>query len=130
MNRSGKMIFGVGTDIIEVGRIEKLIEKNTRFRDRVFTQGEIEYCEKKKSRAHSYAARFAAKEAFFKALGTGWRQGVTFKDVEVIKKPSGKPELVLTGKSKEMIKKHHIKNIQISLSHVGESAHSVVILEK
>ncbi|HZX11657.1 MAG TPA: holo-ACP synthase [Acidobacteriota bacterium] len=124
------MIFGIGTDIIEVKRIKKFIERSTRFRDRVFTRREINYCEQKKNRAHSYAARFAAKEAFFKALGTGWRKGVTFKDVEVINQPSGKPELVLSGKSKEMIKKQHIKNIQISLSHVGESAHSVVILEK
>jgi holo-[acyl-carrier protein] synthase len=124
------MIFGIGTDIIEVKRIKKLIEKNTRFRDRVFTQREIQYCEPKKNRVHSYAARFAAKEAFFKALGTGWRKGVTFKDVEVINQPSGKPELVLHGKSKEMAKKYHIKNIQISLSHVNELAHSVVILEK
>jgi holo-[acyl-carrier protein] synthase len=124
------MIFGIGTDIIEVKRVKKLIERSTRFRDRVFTQKEINYCEQKKNRAHSYAARFAAKEAFFKALGTGWRKGVTFKDVEVINQPSGKPELVLYGKSKEMIKKNHIKNIQVSLSHVGETAHSVVILEK
>ncbi|MFO7981477.1 MAG: holo-ACP synthase [Candidatus Aminicenantes bacterium] len=124
------MIFGIGTDIIEVKRIKRLIERSPRFRDRVFTEKEIDYCEKKKNRAPSYAARFAAKEAFFKALGTGWRKGVTFKDVEVINQPSGKPELVLYGKSKEMIKKYHIKNIQVSLSHVGESAHSVVVLEK
>lgn len=124
------MIFGVGTDIIEVKRIKKLIEKNTRFRDRVFTRKEIQYCEQKKNRAHSYAARFAAKEAFFKALGTGWRKGVTFKDVEVINQSSGRPGLVLYGKSKEMAKKHHIKNIQVSLSHVSGLAHAVVILEK
>jgi holo-[acyl-carrier protein] synthase len=130
MNRSGKMIFGVGTDIIEVKRIKRLIEKSTRFRDRVFTQKEIDYCEKKKNKAHSYAARFAAKEAFFKALGTGWRKGVTFKDVEVINQLSGKPEIVLYGKSREMVKRYRIKNIQVSLSHVGETAHSIVILEK
>jgi len=124
------MIFGIGTDIIEVKRIKRLIEKNPRFRDRIFTQKEIDYCEKKKNRAHSYAARFAAKEAFFKAQGTGWRKGVAFKDVEVINRPSGKPELVLYGKSKEMVKKNHIKNIQISLSHVAETAHAVVIIEK
>ncbi len=124
------MIFGVGTDIIEVKRIEKLIEKSSRFRDRVFTQRETEYCERKKNRAYSYAARFAAKEAFFKALGTGWRGGVAFKDVEVINKPSGKPELVLYGKSKEFVQRNHIKNMQISLSHVSEFAQSVVILEK
>ncbi len=124
------MIFGVGTDIIEVKRIEKLIEKSSRFRDRVFTRKEIEYCERKKNRAYSYAARFAAKEAFFKALGTGWRKGVAFKDVEVINEPSGKPELVLYGKSKEITKKNQIKNIHVSLSHVSEFAHSVVILEK
>ncbi|MFW6140262.1 MAG: holo-ACP synthase [Acidobacteriota bacterium] len=124
------MIFGVGIDLIEVPRISRLIEKNNRFRDRVFTEKEIDYCEQKKKRAHSYAARFAVKEAFFKALGTGWKKGVTFKDVEVTNKPSGKPELVLYGKSKEMVERYHIKNIQVSLSHVGESAHSVVILEK
>ncbi len=124
------MIFGVGTDIIEVQRIKRLIEKNNRFRDRVFTKKEIAYCEKKKNKAHSYAARFAAKEAFFKALGTGWRKGVTFKDVEVRNQPSGKPELVLYGKSKEIAERNQIENIQVSLSHVGDSALSVVILEK
>jgi len=124
------MIVGIGTDIIEVKRIKKLIEKSSRFQDRVFTQGEIEYCERKKNRACSYAARFAAKEAFFKALGTGWRKGVTFKDVEVINKPSGKPDLVLYGRSKELSERYHIKNIYVSLSHVSEFAHSVVILEK
>ncbi|MBD3413449.1 MAG: holo-[acyl-carrier-protein] synthase [Candidatus Aminicenantes bacterium] len=123
------MIFGVGTDIIEAQRIKRLLEKNTRFRDRVFTQKEIQYCEKKKNRVHSYAARFAAKEAFFKALGTGWRKGVRFKDVEVVNLPSGKPELVLHGKSKEMTEENQIKNIQVSLSHLGETALSVVILE-
>jgi len=124
------MIFGIGTDLIEVKRIENLIEKSSRFRDRVFTQREIEYCERKKNRACSYAARFAAKEAFFKALGTGWRKGVAFQDVEVINKPSGKPELVLYGKSKELSEHNHITNIHVSLSHVSEYAHSLVILEK
>ena len=124
------MIFGIGTDLIEVKRIEKLVERSGRFRDRVFTRKEIEYCERKKNKACSYAARFAAKEAFFKALGTGWRKGVAFKDVEVINKPSGKPELVLYGRSKELTEQNHIKNIHVSLSHVSEFAHSVVILEK
>jgi len=124
------MIFGIGTDLIEVKRIGKLIEKSGRFRDRVFTRREIEYCERKKNKAHSYAARFAAKEAFFKALGTGWRKGVAFKDAEVINEPSGKPELVLYGRSKEISEHYHIKNIHVSLSHVSEYAQSVVVLEK
>ena len=125
------MIFGIGVDIIEVARIEKQISgESISFVKKVFTPKEIEYCEKKiKNKAQNYAARFAAKEAFFKAIGTGLRDGLSWKDIEIENDPQGKPDLLLTGKSKQWVADHQICNIYISLSHVKELAIAVVILE-
>ncbi len=123
------MILGVGTDIIEVERIRKNIESNKRFKEKVFSKNEIDYCENKANKAESYAARFAAKEAFFKALGTGWRDGMSFPEVEIMNNELGKPQINLFGKAKEIAESQKITNIHVSVSHIKEIATSVVILE-
>jgi len=124
------LIFGIGIDEIEVARIEKQIQKEAGFKERVFTSAEIEYCESKKYRAQHYAARFAAKEAFMKAVGTGWRDGLAFNEIEIVKDELGRPALVLYGKAKEITDKHKITNIHVSLSHIKELANAIVTLEK
>jgi holo-[acyl-carrier protein] synthase len=123
------MIVGIGTDIIEVNRIERLLAKQERFKERIFTQGEIEYCEHKKNKAQNYAARFAVKEALLKAIGTGWRKGVVFKEIDVVNNEKGKPELVLSGTVKKITKEMGVTNIQVSISHLEDLAIGVVILE-
>ena len=123
------MIFGVGTDVIEVERVGRRIEAGDRFRERIFTAGEQAYCEKKRHKAQNYAARFAAKEAFFKALGTGWRGGLTFRDVEIVNDKQGKPDIVLHGKAREIAERHGINRIHVSLSHIRDVASSIVTLE-
>jgi len=122
------MILGLGTDIAEVQRILKSIENNS-FKERVFSKTEIIYCESKINKAEHYAARFAAKEAFFKALGTGWRDGMAFNEVEVWNNELGKPELNIVGATAEKIKEKSISKIHISLSHTKDMAMAVVILE-
>jgi holo-[acyl-carrier protein] synthase len=122
------MILGLGTDIAEVSRISKSIE-NTSFKEKVFSKAEIEYCDKKANKAESYTARFAAKEAFFKALGTGWRGGMAFNEVEVWNDELGKPALNILGTTAEIIKEKKIKTIHISLSHIKDVAMATVILE-
>ena len=124
------MIFGIGIDNIEVSRIEKNISKDIGFREKVFTPKEIEYCELKKAgRFQSYAARFCAKEAFFKALGTGWRGEMAFDEIEVVNNKLGKPELTVYGTVKEFVEKKKIKTIHVSLSHLKEIASAIIIME-
>ena len=123
------MIIGVGTDIIEVNRIQKLLDKQKRFKERIFTRGEIDYCELKTNSAQNYAARFALKEAFLKAIGTGWREGVSFKEIEIKNNKKGKPELILSGKAKTITEQLGVTNIQVSLSHLKDLAIGFVILE-
>ena len=122
------MVLGIGTDIAEVARIAKSIENNS-FKEKIFSKTEIAYCEAKANKAESYAARFAAKEAFFKALGTGWRGGMAFNEVEVINDELGKPSLNVSGKTSEIIADKKIKNIHVSLSHTKEMAMATVVLE-
>ena len=122
------MIIGIGTDIAEVDRIAKSNGK-TGFREKVFSAGEIAYRETKVNKAESYAARFAAKEAFFKALGTGWRGGMAFNEVEVCNDELGKPTLNILGKTAEIIKENNIKIIHVSLSHIKDVAMATVVLE-
>jgi holo-[acyl-carrier protein] synthase len=122
------MIIGIGTDIAEVARIAKSIENNS-FKEKVFSKAEIVYCEGKVNKAESYAERFAAKEAFFKALGTGWRGGVAFNEVEVVNDELGKPSINVIGTTADLIKDRNIKNIHVSLSHIKEIAMATIILE-
>ena len=124
------MIVGSGIDIAEVPRIAEAIERHgQRFLHRVFTEGEIAYCDSKANRIERYAARFAAKEAGMKALGTGWNHGVRWRDVEVCRQPGGRPTLVFHGKAAEFAAKLGTKNIALSLSHTAEQAIAQVILE-
>jgi holo-[acyl-carrier protein] synthase len=115
------MILGVGIDMIEVARIRRAIERNPRFADRVFTAAEIRYCQGKKNEYQHLAARFAAKEAFFKSLGRriGWT------DVEVSNLPSGQPHLVVRSGADFGYARSHL-----SLSHLADHAIAIVILEK
>ncbi|HWX91322.1 MAG TPA: holo-[acyl-carrier-protein] synthase [Terriglobales bacterium] len=125
------MIVGTGIDIAEVPRIREVIERHgQRFLQRVFTEGEIQYCESKANRVERYAARFAAKEAGMKALGTGWNHGVRWRDIEVARKPGGRPTLLLHGKAAEFAAKLGTTNIALSLTHTAEQAMAQVILER
>ena len=124
------MILGTGVDITEVERIADAMERfGQRFLNRVFTPGEIEYCHSKKNIAERLAARFAAKEAAMKAIGTGLRRGVTWHDVEVTREPGGRPTLLLTGKAREFANRMGVQRSAISLSHTEQWAIAQVILE-
>jgi holo-[acyl-carrier protein] synthase len=124
------MILGTGVDIAETSRLEQGLERHgERFTKRLFTAGEIAYCEKFQNRGERYAARFAAKEAAFKALGTGWREGVRWVDVEVVHQPSGKPELVLTGRALEIARELRVTRMSVSISHSDRYVVAMVIFE-
>ncbi len=124
------MIVGTGIDIAEVPRISQSIARfGDRFVRRVFTDGEIRYCESKANRAERYAARFAAKEAAMKALGTGWNHGVRWVDCEVVRMPGGRPTIAFHGKAAEFAAKLGTKNAALSMSHTAEQAIAQVILE-
>lgn len=123
------MVVGIGTDIIEVARVKKSIETIKGFKEKIFSEGEIEYCESKKNKYEHYAARFAAKEAYFKAIGTGWRHGLAFKEIEIAHDSLGKPLIILSGNAKDHADRSGYTNRQVSLSHIKETATAVVILE-
>lgn len=124
------MIHGVGYDLIDVPRVSKLVESNESYLHKVFTDEEIEYSKGTAASAQHFAARFAAKEAFLKALGTGWRDGISFSDIGVVRDKLGKPELVVTGKAAEKLKDLGIVAIHLSLTHLPEIAGAFVVLEK
>jgi holo-[acyl-carrier protein] synthase len=124
------LISGTGIDIIEVHRIQTVMERDIGFREKIFTEGEIAYCETKKNKFQHYAARFSAKEAFLKAIGTGWRFGIRFADIDVYHDDFGKPLIRLTGKAEELALRDGISKISVSLSHLKEMATAVVIVEK
>jgi holo-[acyl-carrier protein] synthase len=124
------MIVGLGTDLAEVTRIRESIARfGDRFLDRIYTQGERAYCESKANAAERFAARFAAKEAGMKAIGTGWNLGVTWKDFEVVNERSGRPKLVLHGVARQIATKLQVEQVSISLTHTRVIALAVVILE-
>ena len=124
------MIVGTGIDIAEVPRIRETIERfGARFVERIFTEGEIRYCESKANRVERFAARFAAKEAGMKALGTGWNFGVRWRDIEVARKPGSRPTLLFHGKAAEFAARLGTRNISLSLTHTAEQAMAFVILE-
>jgi holo-[acyl-carrier protein] synthase len=126
----GGMIVGTGVDIAEVERIAHAIERfGGRFKERVFTADEIRYCESKANKAERYAARFAAKEAGMKALGTGWSRGVTWRDIEVRRLLGGRPTLVFHGKAGEIFARLGGVRTHLSITHTAESAMAYVILE-
>lgn len=124
------MVLGVGTDLMEIARIAQSIERfGDRFLVRVFTAAEIAYCKRKKNAAESFAARFAAKEAGAKALGTGISHGVTWLEMEVTREPSGRPSLELRGRAAERAKKMGVAKVSLSLTHSRDVAMAVVIME-
>jgi len=124
------MIVGLGVDITEVDRIAAAIERRGRaLLERLFTPAEIRYCEKHRNRAERFAGRFAAKEAAMKALGTGWARGVRWLDIEVVREPSGKPTLKLSGKTRAIADGLGVKNIAVTITHDGNTALAQVIFE-
>ncbi len=124
------MIVGTGIDIAEVPRIRHSIERfGERFLRRIYTAGETRYCDSKANRVERYAARFAAKEAAMKALGTGWSQGVRWRDCEVVRMPGGRPSIAFHGKAGEIAARLGVKQAALSLSHTSEQAIAQVILE-
>lgn len=125
------MILGTGTDLCEVDRIREAAERyGSRFLERIYTPGEQAYVERKANRWERYAARFAAKEAGMKALGTGWRRGVRWQDFEVINLPSGRPTLRLHGVAKEIAEAQGVRQIHLSLTHTAQMALAIAIFEE
>jgi holo-[acyl-carrier protein] synthase len=124
------MITGIGIDVVQNDRIRDSIQRfGDRFLNRIYTEGEIDYCRKCSQPEIHYAARFAAKEAAFKALGTGWAAGVKWKDVEIERLPSGKPELHLHGEALNRATSAGAQRFYVSLTHDQLVSCAVVILE-
>ena len=125
------MIVGSGVDLCEVDRIRRAIESNhgKRLVERVYTPLEIAYAESKANKWERYAARFAAKEAGMKALGTGWRGGLSWQDLEVANLASGRPTLRLHRKAAEVAARLGVANISLSITHTAQQAMALVILE-
>lgn len=124
------MIYGTGIDMIEVDRVAGKIGKGAGFKEMVFSPQEIAYCETKAHPFQHYAARFAAKEAFFKALGTGWVSGTAFNEVEIINNEHGKPMVNLLGETARFVATMSISKISVSLSHLKTMASAIIILEQ
>jgi len=124
------MIVGMGTDLVEIERIERSIDRfGERFLERIYSPAEIAYCQSKKNFAESFAARFAAKEAGAKALGTGISWGVSWHEFEVLREPSGKPSLVLSGRAAQLAQHLGVAHIALSLTHTRTLAMAVVVME-
>lgn len=124
------LIIGIGVDIIEAERVKRLIERfANRFGEKIFTPREVAYCRRFRDSGRCYAARFAAKEAVFKALGTGLTQGVKWREVEVVNFPGGSPEVFLSGRTAALAKERGVQKVLLSLSHGKSEAIAFVLLE-
>jgi holo-[acyl-carrier protein] synthase len=123
------MILGTGIDIIEVERIAQRVGSDSGFRELVFSKDEVIYCEKKAFPFQHYAARFAAKEAFLKAVGSGWDSGLSFHEIEIVNDPKGKPGIRISGETEKQLIPLGIRFIHLSLSHLKSTATAIVILE-
>ena len=124
------MIVGIGTDLVEIGRLESVLQRHGgRAHRRLFTPGEIDYCTAAGRPGQSFAARFAAKEAFFKAVRCGWGQGVNWTDVEVFSSPSGAPELRLHGGARRRMEALGARRAHLSLTHTDTVAAAFLVLE-
>ncbi|MGA8144841.1 MAG: holo-ACP synthase [Candidatus Acidiferrales bacterium] len=124
------MIVGLGLDIAEIDRIEvAIVRHGAPFIERLYTPREAAYCESYRNKFERYAGRFAAKEATMKALGTGWRGGVRWRDIEVVREASGKPTLHLAGVTRELADRLGVKNISLTITHSGNLALAEVIFE-
>jgi len=123
-------ILGIGTDIIECLRIAQMIERHGElFITRVYTPHEIQYCQTRKQATQHFAGRWAAKEAVLKALGTGWRKGISWRDVEVRNEPGGRPTIVLRGGARDVLEARGIETMHISISHCRSHATAYAIAE-
>ena len=123
-------VLGIGVDMVETQRIERSLERfGERFLHRVFTAGEIAYCQSMKYPARHFAARFAAKEAVSKAFGTGIGKAMGWRDIDVHKKSSGEPFVVLSGGARNLANDRNIRAVWISLSHTHEHAVAMIALE-
>ncbi|MFQ5671020.1 MAG: holo-ACP synthase [Acidobacteriota bacterium] len=124
------MIVGIGIDVLEIPRMERvLVRSGRRFLDRVFTGEEQSSCEQAGGGAARWAARFAAKEAVFKALGTGWSRGVTWRQVEILRSPEGPPRVRLTGVAGRLARARGVDVCHVSLTHERRQAAALVVLE-
>jgi holo-[acyl-carrier protein] synthase len=124
------MVLGLGTDLIEIERVQASMDRfGERFLDRVFTEGEIAYCMQKKQSAESFAARFAAKEAGAKALGTGINRGVSWKEIEVRREIGQRPTLHFSGRAGELADAMGVRRVQLSLSHSRKLAMAMALIE-
>jgi holo-[acyl-carrier protein] synthase len=126
------MIFGIGVDLVKIPRIAAALERfGDRFKDRIYTPQEIDFCQARGNPANNYALRFAAKEAFSKALGVGLRRhGIRWREVEVVSTPSGRPELRVQGRAAQLCDEHDIRGMFASLTDEGEFGVAVVVLER
>jgi holo-[acyl-carrier protein] synthase len=130
LSYAGKVIYGIGIDLASIGRIEKVINKwGDRFLNRIFTLDEKKFCDKKSIPFSAFTLRFAAKEAFSKALGLGMRKGIKWRDIEVYNSPTGKPNLKLYGAALDTCKRNGITGIHLSLSDDGNYGIAMVVLE-
>jgi holo-[acyl-carrier protein] synthase len=125
------MISGIGTDIVAIERFQRFVDQNNiALLQRLFTERERSLCSARKNCASCYAARFAAKEAFLKALGTGLSDGISWQDMEITRNDLGKPGLLLTGRAREIFATQGLDSAFLSLSHDGGNAIAMVVLEK
>ncbi|MGH7830404.1 MAG: holo-ACP synthase [Candidatus Binatia bacterium] len=126
------MVIGVGVDMVEVARIQRALEDpkiGQRFRDRVYTGSEIQYCEKRLRKYESYAGRFAAKEAVMKALGHGWGSRMGWLDIEIVSRPGGKPEVCLHNKASTLASELGVRHLSVSITHTQHYAMAYLIAE-
>ncbi|MBS1804725.1 MAG: holo-ACP synthase [Acidobacteria bacterium] len=125
------MIVGSGIDLVEISRIQQSVQRfGQRFLNRVYTAAEQAYCLRKRNSAESLAARFAAKEAAAKALGTGISHGVSWLEIEVVRKPSGRPSIKFHGRAAEIAQRMGIDNVALSITHTGTLSMASVVVEK
>lgn len=123
------MVVGLGIDIVEVGRIRSALQNTETMVQRVFTAEEIRYCSARKNKFQHFAGRFAAKEAALKAIGTGWQQGIRWRDVEVSADKKGKPHLAFYGKAQQFFEKSGAQRALLSITHASKYALAIVVLE-
>ena len=123
------MVIGIGLDIVEVHRIEKVLRGSKSIAGRVFTAEEIKYCSERRNEYQHFAGRFAAKEAALKALGTGWQGGIRWRDVETIAGPLGQPRLTFHGRALELFTESGAVSSLLSITHASDYAVAFVVLD-
>ena len=125
------MVVGIGLDLVETARLARVLATyGSRFEDRVYTRSEVEACARRGDRIQALAARFAAKEACLKALGTGWSGGLSFRQVEIVSDPAGRPAIRLLGRAETRARELEVRSIHVSLTHQPGVAAAVVVLER